>query len=505
MAVITGNDQAAEDRPVESLGYHRQLDRGVGRFGSFSVAFALISVTTAVYTTFGLGLTTAGPSFLWTFPIALAILGLWVVIAADLASKIPLAGYAYQWTSRLVSPGFGWFTGFFGIFGFVTAMAAVAFTLSGYFGGLAGWDLSTDQAIGLTIVVLALAAVVNVGGVRLVTKLNNVGVSCELVVALGGTLAVGTAAFFIHHNAQSLSFLFTRGVVPSGGFAVAWLTATVTGLFGLLGVEAAADISEETKRATSTVPRMMFLALGTAAVIEFIMYGISMLALKNISGASASPTPLIYIMHSQLGTGFTDVFVAFALTNLLLCVLANLLVAGRLIYSMSRDNMLPASKVLARISPHQVPRNAVIASAALAAAFVLTGTFSSTVLAYALGVSTITFFAVYVLTTAGILVTRRRGNFPPDTPGGFTLGRWRGAAHIAGVIAFTAVVLAFCLLHGYRNNGKAMVVLSVVAAAWYLAVLRRRLSHGMAGPPAAAGNPGTEPAQRAASRLQAGD
>ncbi|MGN6161909.1 MAG: APC family permease [Marmoricola sp.] len=472
----------SEDTLLESLGYKRQLDRGVGRFGSFSVAFALISVTTAVYTTFGLGLTTAGPSFIWTFPIAIIILGLWVLIAADLSSKLPLAGYAYQWTSRLVSPHLGWFTGFFGVLGFVTGMTGVSYTLAGYLAGLLGWNLSVPGTVALTIVILAVAAAVNVLGVRVVTRLNNMGVTLELIVALGGTMAIAVAAFFINHNAQPFSLLFSRGVLPSDGFGFAWITSTVTGLFGLIGVEASADISEETKKATSTVPRMMFLALGTACVVEFIMYGISLLAIQDFATATESPAPLIYVMQTQLGPVFTDVFIAFALTNLLLCVLANLLVAGRLIFSMGRDHMLPKSNWFAKIGENKVPRNAVIACALIAVIFVLTALFNETVLSYILGVSTITFFMVYALTAGGMILRGSKG-FPADIPGGFTLGRWRRPVWVLGFVAFLTVVVAFSGLPGFQNNGVALVVFIALATLWYFIGVRPRLRNRQAGPP----------------------
>jgi len=471
-----------EDALLETLGYKRQLDRGVGRFGSFSVAFALISVTTAVYTTFGLGLSTAGPSFIWTFPIAIVILGLWVLLAADLSSKLPLAGYAYQWTSRLVSPHLGWFTGFFGVLGFVTGMTGVSYTLAGYLAGLLGWSLSVPGTVALTVVILAVAAAVNVLGVRVVTRLNNLGVTLELIVALGGTVAIAAAAFFISHNAQPFSFLFSRGVVPGDGFGLAWLTSTVTGLFGLIGVEASADISEETKRATSTVPRMMFLALGTACVVEFIMYGISLLAIQDVAKATASPAPLIYVMQTQLGPVFTDVFIAFALTNLLLCVLANLLVAGRLIFSMGRDDILPKSSWFAKIGENKVPRNAVFTCGLIAVIFVLTALFSETVLSYILGVSTITFFMVYLLTAGGLLIRGSKG-FPADTPGGFTLGRLRRPVWVLGFLAFFVVVVAFSTIPGFENNGIALIVFIAIAAVWYFIGVRPRLRRGQAGPP----------------------
>src|SRR5690242_13077219 len=99
---------ADEDLELEEFGYSQELDRAVTPFASFCVGFALISATTAVYAGFGFGLSTAGPAFVWTVPIVFVVFAVWAAIAADLAVKLPLAGYAYQWTSRLVHPSLGW-------------------------------------------------------------------------------------------------------------------------------------------------------------------------------------------------------------------------------------------------------------------------------------------------------------------------------------------------------------------------------------------------------------
>ena len=36
-------------------------------------------------------------------------------VVAELGTRIPLAGYAYQWSARLVNPTYGWFVGFAGL------------------------------------------------------------------------------------------------------------------------------------------------------------------------------------------------------------------------------------------------------------------------------------------------------------------------------------------------------------------------------------------------------
>src|SRR5438105_15650099 len=37
------------------------------------------------------------------------------LVVAELGTRIPLAGYAYQWRARLVNPSYGWFVGFAGL------------------------------------------------------------------------------------------------------------------------------------------------------------------------------------------------------------------------------------------------------------------------------------------------------------------------------------------------------------------------------------------------------
>jgi amino acid transporter len=100
-----------EDTRLTEFGYTQKLDRSVGKVASFAIAFATISATTAVFTGFGAGYFTAGAPFVWTLLLAAAVFLIWVFIAADLTAKIPLAGYAYQWTSRIHGSTLAWFTG----------------------------------------------------------------------------------------------------------------------------------------------------------------------------------------------------------------------------------------------------------------------------------------------------------------------------------------------------------------------------------------------------------
>ena len=74
-----------------------------------------------------------------------------------------------------------------------------------------------------------------------------------------------------------------------------------------------------------------------------------------------SAAPIEEIITQQVGPVVTKIVVAVALTNVMACILANILVATRLTYSMARDNMLPFSHVWRHVSPsNRTPTYAVL-------------------------------------------------------------------------------------------------------------------------------------------------
>ncbi|MCU1571473.1 MAG: amino acid permease-associated region [Naasia sp.] len=472
-----------EDQKLREFGYKQRLDRSVGWLSSFLLGFAVISATTAVFSGFGFGLGTAGPAFVWTFPIAVAVFFIWALIAGDLVAKIPLSGYAYQWTSRLVSPTAGWFTGWAGLVGFISGFTGVAYVMAGYVGGLLGIEMSTPVQILISLVIVLFCVIVNVYGVRLATALNNIGVGLELVVTVGATAFVAVVAFFVSGDHQEVSFLFSAGDTGVSPYLAVWLTSSLGCIFGLLGVEAAADIAEETKDARRVIPRTMFMALGVSAVVEFFMYIVFLLAIKDPAALTGSASPIADIIGAQVSPWFAKIVVALAITNILVCVLANMLVATRLTYAMARDNVLPFSRQLRRVSArHKTPSSAVWATGILSFALLLTAFVSAEAFAFILGMSALGYFTVYVITTSGLLVAKRRGRLPKGDPGTFDLGRWRTAVYVGGLIAFSLVLLALLLLPAFQVNGIVFVITMAVAGLWWLLGLRPRLARGDAGP-----------------------
>jgi amino acid transporter len=476
-------DADGEDARLAEFGYEQKLDRSVGKIASFAIGFSTISATTAVFTGFGAGYSNAGAPFIWTLFLAVPVFLLWTLIAADVAAKIPLAGYAYQWTSRLNGSSFGWFTGVSALIGWIGGMTSLGYIFAGYLGSVFGWQLTQTAQILIAVAVVAVCALINAYRVSLATLINNIGVGIELVITIGVTALVAGVAFLVPGNAQPFSSLF-EGKSPDEAtpYVLAFLAASLGPFFGLVGVEAVADIAEETKSARRVIPRTMFIAFAASCVIEFAMYLVYTLAIKDSAAVAASSAPIEEIIGQQIGPVFSRIVVAFALTNILVCLLSNMLVGTRLLYSMSRDNMMPFSAALRHVAPHRKsPSVAVVALGSISILLLLSALVNERAFTYFLGMATLAFFTSYVLQTVGLLIAAFRGAIPEPEAGTFNLGRARIPLLLVSLPIFLTVEAALLFLPAFAGNGAVFAGIIALAFLWWLVVLRKRLRTGFAG------------------------
>lgn len=487
-----------EDARLAEFGYKQKLDRSVGKVASFAIGFSTISATTAVFTGFAGGYANAGAPFIWTLFLAIPVFLLWTLIAADVAAKIPLAGYAYQWTSRLNGPSLGWFTGFAALIGWISGITSLGYIFAGYLGSAFEWNLNQTGQIFIAIGVVTVCVLINAYRVRLATLINNIGVSLELVVTIGVTLVIAIVALAVPGNAQPFGALFT-GSSPDAQtpYVLAWLAASLGPFFGLIGVEAVADVAEETKNARRVIPRTMFIAFATSCVLEFVMYLVYVLAIKDPAALADNSAPIEAIISQQLGPIIARVVVAFALTNIAVCLLANVLVGTRLLYSLSRDNMMPFSRALRHVSPvRKTPTAAVLTLGAVAVLLLLSALINQQAFNYFVGIATLAFFTTYLLQTIGLLIASARSRIPAAEPNTFNLGRARVPILIVSLVVFLVVESALLFLPAFAGNGFVFAGVIALAALWWLVVVRRRLATGQAGPLFAQEHPDELPASK---------
>ena len=124
-----GEQIARDDAHLRSLGIKPQLNRTLGFFSSFAVAFSYISVATGSFTQQAVAIGVGGPPFIWGWFIVIIGQSFVALNFAELASHFPVAGSIYQWSKRLSNKTLGWFTGWFYFWAGALTVTAVAATV----------------------------------------------------------------------------------------------------------------------------------------------------------------------------------------------------------------------------------------------------------------------------------------------------------------------------------------------------------------------------------------
>ncbi|MEV7001277.1 amino acid permease [Streptomyces sp. NPDC093982] len=420
---------------LAAFGYRQELHRSLGRYASFAAGFSFISVLTTVFQFFAFGYAFGGPVFFWAWPVVLAGQLLVAACFAELAARYPISGAIYQWSSRLSNVTFGWFAGWIMVIGQIVVVAAAALALqmvlpalwSGF--QLIGTDPAPTSADGaanaalLGVVLLTLTTLVNLLDNRVMSVINRVGVTAEII---GAVLIV---ALLLTHSERTPGITFhTTGA--ESGLLGALLVGSFTAAYVLIGFDSAGEMSEETHHPRRTAPRTILTALGAAGLLGGLLVLGGLLAAPSLTDGRLAVDGLSYVLTSSLGDGVGRALLADVVVAITVATLAIQTAACRMLFSMARDGQLPFSRRLARVNPRTgMPGAPAVVVGALAAALLLLN-FASPEAFLAIGTTCIVLlYLAYSMVTGPLLVARLRGRFTTDGTDEtgnplFSLGRW---------------------------------------------------------------------------------
>jgi amino acid transporter len=340
-----------DDQVLRRFGYRQVFQRTLKPFESFGVAFSFISITMALFVSFGFLLSVAGPRGIWIWPIAFAGQFLVCLVCAAMAAKIPVAGIHYQWGSRLANPSVGWWLGWlsFTTLTILTVSVNYAFVQLA-FQPMFGIEYTPLGAAIQTFILLAIEAAIIIGSTVITTRLNNVAVVFEIVGMVELTIVLLAAALLAGQG--DWDNLWSTGIVPEAGW-FSWLgpvmLATVLGSFTLLGFETAANFAEETQNPRRVVPRAMIRGLLAAGVIGMIFLIAAAVATRDVAAATDNPAPLAFILQDVLGPSIEKIFLFFICVSMFCCGLITMSTNARVVWAMARDRRLPGHQLLSRI------------------------------------------------------------------------------------------------------------------------------------------------------------
>jgi amino acid transporter len=474
---------ADNDSVVSAFGYTQELNRALKFFSLFAVAFSVVSISTGVFLNYGFALNSFGPASIWTWPIAAVGQIVMALIMAELATKIPLAGYAYQWGARLVGSAYGWFVAAFALIYMLVTVGAISLLGIGPLLLTSLGISNPDQRLVLAVAAFLMlsAIVVNVISVKLASRVNNLAVFAEIAgtMFLAVLLLIVWALNTDDPHRASVTILGDTTRTQGGSVFYCFALAGLIGIYTLVGFELSADLSEEAIDSQKAVPRGVIAGVAVSAVLGMIALISFTLAIPNLNEVQQSSQPLVTIAEHWLPTPLVRLLVFLVAFSMYALIVVTIAGAGRLVFSLGRDNMLPASQHLAAVAPRtKTPVKALITCGVIMMATMFWGYFQTDAFTTLIGATSLAPYLVYLLIVVAYIIRRRT---LAQVEGGFNLGRFGVPLMSFGLVWIVCAVLVLSLPAPFHGAVKVVAGGAVLAALWYALVLRRRIAAGKAG------------------------
>jgi amino acid transporter len=314
-----------------------------------------------------------------------------------------------------------------------------------------------------------------------VSAVNNTGVFFEIVGSVGAAaLLVVGAIFFFRHDA-GFAILVSTQRTSSGALWYGFVLAALLPLYCFIGWEGAADLAEETNDPRSVAPLAMIRANYVSVAASLFMIVGFLIAIPhgmaNLLGQSKNP--LIYIFQSHFGAVAAGVLQVVVFLAIFSCVLANMVVATRLTFALSRDKMLPGSALLGRVN--LTTRTPVASILLVAAVGIGINLLSAGVAANVVSITSVAYYFIYVLTVGGAIYAYRKGKLPLSRPRDFSLGRWFVPVAVIAFGYAAAVIVIALAPHQGHTAAVYLLGAEVAGLLWYLLYLRPRIARQSVG------------------------
>lgn len=375
----------SEDKKIlHSMGYAQELQRSMSKFSNFAISFSIICILSGGINSFAQAISSvggAGAGIGWI--TGCIISGMFALSMAQIASAFPTAGGLYHWGSILGNRFWGWLTAWLNLLGLITVLGAInigtAYFFAGTFGPMFGFTGTDWQVVGFVAVITIVQAIFNHIGIKATTFLTDI--SGYIIFA---TTAVLVLACLWFAPALDLSRLWTftnysgevgGNVFPkSDNMFYLFLLCLLLPVYTITGYDASAHTSEETTNAAHSVPQGIVSAVIWSSLVGWVMICAITLAIPDLNVAAGQGWSMFFAtMDAIMPASLKMVLYFFILITQLLCGLATVTSASRMLFAFSRDDGVPGiSKALATVSAkYRTPVNAIWLATALCILYVM--------------------------------------------------------------------------------------------------------------------------------------
>ncbi len=426
---------ALVDDAGHDTGHGQGLARRMGLIQLMSLGIGS-TIGTGIFFVLSTAVPEAGPAVVVSFVLAAMTAALTALCYAELASTIPVAGssysYAYATLGEVVAYGVGWCL----VLEYGVSSAAVSVGWSEYLNQLLDDTIGvripealsaapgTGGLINLPAVLLvALCAVLLIGGVRESARANVVMVVVKVAVLLF-FVAVAATAFDAGNYA------------PFAPLGVAGISVAASSIFfSFIGLDAVSTAGEEVHDPRRNLPRAIIGALLVVTVV-YLLVAVAAVGAQPAGQFEGQEAGLAVILEQVTGSRWPAVLLAAgAVISIFSVTLVTMYGQTRILFAMSRDGMIPSffGRVDAR---RQTPVRGTLAVA------VFVGLLGGLVpLDFLIDLTSMGTLVAFTVVSIGVMVLRRSA---PDLPRGF---------RVPGYPVVPVLSIAFCLYLIYGLPG----------------------------------------------------
>jgi urea carboxylase system permease len=304
-----------------------------------------------------------------------------------------------------------------------------------------GFDLvanPTENAVILGSLLLVVTTTITAVGIRVMSVINSVGVTCELV----GVVLLCIALFAHAKRGPGIVLHTGEGVGHGGGYLWSFIISGLMAAYVMVGFDSAGELSEETKNPRRTAPRTIIRALVVSGVGgAFMLLATLMAAPSTTDGSLGNPAQgLPYVLTSRLGDTLGRVFLVDVAIAVSVCTLAIQTATTRMMFSMARDRVLPFSAGLAKVNRRTgTPIRPAVLVGLLTVGLLYVNVKNGAVFLALSSVCIMLLYIAYLMVTIPLLLRRLKGwpnqlDEPAGETGLFSLGRWGVPVNIVAIV-----------------------------------------------------------------------
>ncbi len=382
---MSHNELSDDEKHLASLGYKQELSRNWSGFSNFAISFSIISILAGCFTSFALGWNNGGPAAIaWGWPIISVFILLIGFSMSELVSAYPTSGGIYWWAAKLGGPKAGYYTGWLNLIGLIAIVASVAYGCATFLditlmtfsdSWAAGYSLA--RVFIIFLVILVVAAVINIFSSHLLAILNNISVWWHVF----GAAAVVLILFLVPKHHASFGDVFGKVINNTGlfggsnsGFGFLFYVlpmAAILTQYTITGYDASAHLSEETKSAANSAAKGIWQSIFYSAIGGWILLLAFLFAVQDSDAVSAAGGGAAVIFGQALSSGWAGTVLLISTAGQFFCAVACLTSCSRMLFAFSRDGAVPGAKTWSKLTANRVPANGVVLVALVAALITL--------------------------------------------------------------------------------------------------------------------------------------